>query len=36
MHRHEGTKAAIQLLQSRIIKKKRWLENYLDMFMKCY
>ncbi|KAK9723331.1 hypothetical protein QE152_g19267 [Popillia japonica] len=35
MHQHEGTTAAIRLLPTRTIKKKKRLENYLDLYIKC-
>ncbi|KAI4462553.1 protein pitchfork [Holotrichia oblita] len=35
MHQHEGTTAAIRLLPTRTIKKKKRLEKYLDLYIKC-
>ncbi|XP_030763370.1 uncharacterized protein LOC115887934 [Sitophilus oryzae] len=35
MHNHEGTNAAEIILSPEATRKKIYLENYLDLYMKC-
>ncbi|KAG5889145.1 hypothetical protein JTB14_016251 [Gonioctena quinquepunctata] len=35
MHSHEETNAALRILSQNKINKKIWLENYLDLYIKC-